>query len=97
MSIEALWDIARNLGPGGAVLLLLLWLDERRERREVQKTVERLHHENMERSERLHQENKERFDELFERLTTSHAQDARGPSTARSEPPRRGGGNSGRD
>ena len=83
MTLEALWEIAKNLGPGGAVLLLILRLAERRE---VQKMVERLNRENM-----------ERFEVLFERLTTSPAEDVRGPSTARSETVRRGGGTSGRE
>jgi hypothetical protein len=42
-----LWEIARNIGAGGFVLAMLLYLDERRERRQIQQVVRRMHAENI--------------------------------------------------
>lgn len=53
MELNTIWEIAKNLGPGGAVLCLLLWLDERRERRQVQRHVSKLHGDNTKRLEKL--------------------------------------------
>ena len=53
MALSEIWEIAKALGPGGAALCLGLWLDERRERRQIQVHVAKLHHDNTRRLERL--------------------------------------------
>lgn len=53
MDLATIWEIAKTIGPGGTVLCILLWLDERRERRRIQSTVVTLHRENTRRLERL--------------------------------------------
>lgn len=53
MDISTLWEIAKTIGPGGVVICLLLWFDERRERRRIQNMVTKLHRENTRRLESL--------------------------------------------
>lgn len=53
MDLSTIWELTKTLGPGGAVLCLLLWLDERRERRQIQQHVTKLHRENIRLLERL--------------------------------------------
>jgi hypothetical protein len=45
--LATLWDIAQKIGAGGFVLAMLLYLDERRERRQIQQVVRRMHAENI--------------------------------------------------
>lgn len=82
MDFGAIWELVKTLGPGGATLCLLLWLDERRERRQGQRQREKLHRENTKRLEHL----------LRMVAKIAPATDARVSSIAKSGRTRRRGG-----
>lgn len=82
MNLDTIWELAKLLGPGGTVLGFLLWWDERRERRQIQQHVARLHRDNTKRLERI----------LRKVSDLSLASGARAMSTAKSGRSRRRGG-----
>lgn len=68
MDVGTLWEMARTAGPFGTAILFLLWIEERRERRQVQRQVMKMHKENR---DLLH-------------TIVAHVTDAHGSTTAES-------------
>lgn len=81
MTLDFIQELAKFLGAGGTLLFGVLWLEERRERRQIQRHVAQ-----------LHKENTGRLEWIIQQMGGRHVKGAAALTIVKSEPGDHNGG-----